>query len=189
MDRFLEGALLQLPVGHSARACPALLASVYLWGVCLSQDEVLVAQEQIFVARALHNIATTLASEHPRKIIHGIQAEVLLSVYFFRAGRFLEGKYHANAANSLAITSGLHQIRSVAGSPSMRHSHETMLPQPMDEIEEGERIAGFWAVYILNNCWSAALRSPASVAFDGPGLRVDTPWPLEIDQYRDVSLK
>lgn len=186
-DRFLKSALLPFPAGHQSRPCTSLLAAVYLWGVCLSQDEALLAQERDYLVLALQLLAHELASDHPDKIMHSIQAEVLLAVYFFRAGRFLEGKYHASAATSLAISSGLHRIRSVTATNSILHTLDDVLPIPMDEVEEAGRIAGFWSVYVLNTCWSAVLRSPPSCAFDSPGLHIDTPWPLEFEQYKNVS--
>ncbi len=40
-----------------------------------------------------------------------MQAELLLAIYFFCLGRYLEGRYHANAAVSLAVSCGLHRIK------------------------------------------------------------------------------
>lgn len=181
--------MLPLPIGHHLRPSPALLSTVYLWGVHLSQVEAFTAHEQVFVSRALHQTANALASVHPHKVIHGIQAEVLLALYFFRAGRFLEGNYHASAAVSLTVSARLHKLRSVHrtnASADVLGAMSTVLPPPADGIEEGERITGFWTVYTLNTCWSAAFRMPPNVAFDAPGEQIDTPWPLELDQYERV---
>jgi hypothetical protein len=121
--------------------------------------------------------------------MHGIQAEVLLSLYFFRAGRFLEGKYHCSAAVSMIMGTRMHKIRSMHDlqMPPYTSLGETIsLPHPADAIEEGERIIGFWTVYALHNCWSSALGSPMPLPFEAHGAQIDTPWPLDVDQYEHV---
>lgn len=57
-------------------------------------------------------------------------------LYFFRAGRFLEGKYHSTAAVSMALSSGMHKIRSMNSMPMLSYSGlgevVTKLPSPID---------------------------------------------------------
>ncbi|TFK75127.1 hypothetical protein BDN72DRAFT_892480 [Pluteus cervinus] len=184
-NKFFERASLPLPLGHIARPCPALLAAAYLWGVCLSQDETLLSQEHDYLSRALQSVAHGLSSDHPDKIMDGIQAEILLSIYFFRKGRFLEGKYHASAATTLAISSGLHRIRSLTDPNSLLQPFEDVLPPAANGEDEAVRIAGFWAVYTTSTCWSAVLRSPCC-AFDSPALQIDTLWPLDPENFQDL---
>lgn len=80
--RFCEDAIRPLPAGHHMRPCPALLSAVYLWGVHISQLGPFLSREQNFLSQALQDSASNLSSNHPRKIIHGIQAEILLSILF-----------------------------------------------------------------------------------------------------------
>jgi len=185
--RFYDSAILPLPIGHYLRPCRALLSAVYLWGVHLSQSEALSSREHIFLERALQDSANNLASNHPQKILHGIQAEVLLCLYFFRTGRFLEGRVHSSAAISLVLSTGMHKIRSMSGVhiPAYSALREpiTMLPPPASVTEEGERIIGFWTVYALHNCWGVALGFPMVLPSKFPGSQIDTPWPLDVNQY------
>jgi hypothetical protein len=64
-----------------------------------------------------------------------------------------------------------------------------VFPQtPQHTVEEGELINGFWTVFSLHKMLSFALNPPASVcgALEAPGLQVDTPWPFESHDYRNV---
>jgi hypothetical protein len=192
--RFRESTLLQLPFGHHSRPSPSLLSAVYLWGVHLSHSEPLLAQEYTFMTRALQHTATDLLGTHPNNIVHNLQAEVLLAYYFFRIGRFLEAKAHTAAAVSLAIGSGFHRIRSSSlfAAPAIGLSSDApiSLPSPQNSIEEGERINGFWTVFMLHKYITVALEPPSSVcgALEAPGIQLDTPWPLDISSYSGVSV-
>lgn len=127
--------------------------------------------------------------------IHAIQAEVLLAQYFYSLGRFLEGQYHANAAVSLALSSGLHRIyprptstasASDNNSSSSSGSGLFDLTPPRDAIELGERVNVFWAVFTIDRCWAAAIGVP-SLLSDSTSARIDTPWPLDTEEYEVVS--
>ncbi|KAK1230850.1 hypothetical protein PQX77_006048 [Marasmius sp. AFHP31] len=115
--------------------------------------------------------------------MHGIQAEVLLSTYFFDIGRVVEGQYHLSTAVSLAIGIGLHQIRSARAGRTA-----TTLPPPRDPVEEGERINAFWAVYTLSSIWGVALGSPSVSVFERNGDTINTPWPLDMADYEQNGL-
>ncbi|KAL0574729.1 hypothetical protein V5O48_007236 [Marasmius crinis-equi] len=119
-----------------------------------------------------------LASPHPKRVIHAIQAEVLLANYFFHTQRMLEGKYRLNTALSLIAGAGLHRIRSANSSrPS------ALLPIPVDSVEEGEMINAFWTVYSMHNVWDSIQPGSGPVVFDRDGQRVDVPWPLDMTDY------
>ncbi|KAJ7320702.1 hypothetical protein DFH08DRAFT_386510 [Mycena albidolilacea] len=172
-SRFRESALLRHPRGHPSRPSPALLWTVYLWGLRLSKQPELIALEPVFLSRALNLAGNGLSGLHPQKVMHTLQAEILVAYYFFASGRFLEGKYHTASAVSLALSSGLHMIRS-ANIPS------SVLPPSQDAIEEGERIHACWAVIILDRSWAAVLGEQAHLEHR---QQIDTPWPLEADDY------
>jgi hypothetical protein len=192
INRFRESALLHVPFGHPSRPSPALLSAVYLWGVHLSHSEPLLAQEYTFMTRALQHAATDLLGAHPNNILHTLQAEILLSYYLFRIGRFLEAKTHAAAAVSLALGCGLQRIRSANLYPpsTIGLSAETpiSLHPASDNVDEGERINGFWAVFMLHKFISVALELPSSVCgtLEAPGMQIDTPWPLDNLSYAEV---
>jgi hypothetical protein len=187
VPRFRESALLALPYGHHSRPSPALLTTVYLWGIHLSRSPSLMDHENTVLSRALQQTANVLSGVHPHRVIHGYQAEILLSYYFFSNGRFLEGKYHVAAAISLAVSSGLHKIRSAEAIPTVRNV-VSPLQSPRDIIEEGERIRGCWTGVILDKCWAVALGSIPNLVYPTEivGAQVDTPWPLETREYEQV---
>ncbi|KZP28644.1 hypothetical protein FIBSPDRAFT_927429 [Athelia psychrophila] len=187
---FRTSASLKFPLGHHFRPSSALMSTVYLLGIYLSPSPTIRAHESAFLSRALRFTSNALAGSHPHKIIHALQSEILLSGYFFATGRLLEGKYHCSAAAALAISCELYKIRSAA--PLSGIIPPTLvgitrpfnLHPPQDSVEEGERIQAFWAVFIMDKCWSVALGSPSHFTdSDALGTRIDTPWPLTCAEY------
>lgn len=158
-------------------------------------------QVQVLLSRAIAGFTDALGSAEPQKHIQALQAEVLLALYFFCVGRFLEGKYHANAAVSLALSCGLDRIRSgeisdnaqapvmssstPLGSGILGTSSAFNLAPSRDTVEEGERINTFWAVFNLDRCWSVATGSQ-TMLYDDTNLGIDTPWPLDMERYEQV---
>jgi hypothetical protein len=181
-----------LPLGHPYRPSPALLSAVYLWGLHLSRSGALRDHESTFRSRALQRSSNALSGSHPQMFLHALQAEVLLAYYFFRNGRFLEGKYHSSAAASLAISGGFNKIRSTRDflyPADIVGDRSPSLPPPRDAVDEGERINGFWAALVLDKCWSVALGSPSNFTDDDLlGTRIDTPWPLDYEGYEQVHI-
>lgn len=163
---------------------PALLNAIFLWGACFSSDATLLAQEQAFLSLATQSLATSLLqppTDNHNLLVQVLQAEVLISAYFFSRGRILEGQYHCGAAVSLALSCGLHQVRSSpppAGDTASSSITTSMLPVARDRIEENERIDAFWTVYNLEKCWAAALGFQVQLTDAGP-LQINTPWPME----------
>jgi len=154
----------------------------------------MVSYHDILLTRALKHTATDIAnlSQRPGSVLHIIQAEVLLANYFFRNGQFLEAKCHSGVAVSLTLGCGLHKIRSsqpVSQYPiGVIANTTTSLHQTPDDVEEGERINGFWTVLILHKTLAVALDPPTNVcgALEAPGIQIDTPWPLNIESYKEV---
>jgi len=61
------------------------------------------------------------------------------------------------------------------------------LQEPRDQIEEGERINAFWAVFVMDRCLAVMLGPPLVISdMDAPGMHIDTPWPLEMETYERV---
>jgi hypothetical protein len=170
-------------------AYSALLNAIYMWGAHLSSDG---QHELYFKQKALSFVASVLT---PKSFLLTIQAEVLLSHFFFRTGHFLEARAHTATAVALALGGGLHQIRSLnhPDTPVIEIAEENdqgiHLRAPADAIEEGERINGFWAVFVLQKNLSVALEPAVGVCgvFETNGMQIDTPWPLEMDDYRQVQ--
>ncbi|KAJ6507736.1 hypothetical protein C8R47DRAFT_1236280 [Mycena vitilis] len=187
--RFRASAILKLPLGHPARPSPAVLCAVYLWGMHLSRSEPLVSYETVFIRRAQQHISTELSeSAHPIHRVHTIQAHVLLATYFLRNKQFLEAEFHTNGAVTLALGYHLHKIRSSRpSSPPLIGAAaftEVFREPPRDDVEEGERIRGFWAVVFTQNSLVMTLRTANNVGIlDSPSIKIDTPWPLDMEDY------
>jgi hypothetical protein len=164
----------------NSRPSLALLTTVYLWGLKLAPVDTFAAYEPVFLSRAIQNVASALGTAHPHRAKHAVQAELLLSNYFFWTGRFLEGKYHGGAAVSIAISIGSHRTRS------------SQLPNPnpiIDQVEEGELINGFWSVYLNDACWGVSMNVPSGIPDQkAPNARIDAPWPLDMTQYERVRV-
>lgn len=192
---FHHSALVAQPFGHPRRPTPALLTTVYLWGAHLSQPKLLQVDEHALLIRALHHVATDTLGGHPKRILHTIQANILLATYFFRTARFLEAKDHLGSAVSLMLAVQMHQQRS-SQSPSwaLLGITDEMSPvyhqnSPQSTVEEGEQINGFWAVLSLHKMISFALDPAGSIcsALEVTSLQVDTPWPFDSCDYRNVN--
>lgn len=169
------------PPGHPSRPSPALSFAVYLWGANLSRDASLMAHESAYLNRAAQEIAVNLSGNHPRKIIEGVQADVLLAYYFFFKARFSEGKYYVTSAVSTTLAAGLHRL------PPARSTSNTalMILPARDAVEEAERIIGIWTVLALDKAWAVALdETPNLVTLNGKhDTQIDIPWPLDMEDY------
>ncbi|KAJ6612333.1 hypothetical protein B0H10DRAFT_2052513 [Mycena sp. CBHHK59/15] len=174
VGRFRSSTLLRLPFGHAARPSPALLCAVYLWGVHLSRSQPLISYEAVFIRRAQQHISTELSdSAHPSHRIHTIQAHA---------------EFHMNGAVTLSLGYHLHKIHSSRPSSppllSVPGLIEVFPNPPRDEVEEGERINAFWAVFCLQTNLIVAVRPANSLGMlESPGLEIDTPWPLDMADY------
>ncbi|KAF7319168.1 Zn(2)-C6 fungal-type domain-containing protein [Mycena chlorophos] len=168
-------------------ASPALLDAVCLWGAHVTQAG---PAESQFLAAALRSASTSISHAHtPVAILQALQAHVLLAAFLFRVGRVVEGRYHASLAVSIVMGAGMWRIRSSraqgAGHSDAGFAAHSVdeLPPAVTEIEEGERIDGFWAVVALNATWARAPSMPiAPQSFDYS--LVDTPWPVDRGQYQ-----
>ncbi|KAF9454307.1 hypothetical protein P691DRAFT_845205 [Macrolepiota fuliginosa MF-IS2] len=189
-----SAALTQHPFGHHARPTPALLTTVYLWGAHILSPTPSQVDESTLLIRALHYVVTDTLGTHPKRMLHTLQAEVLLASYFFRTGRFLEAKARLGSAVSLVLSSNMHRLRSTHYPPFMLigiNNDMPVFPQsPQGITEEGEQINGFWAVFTLHKLISFALDPSGGVcgALEAPGLQIDTPWPFDIHDYRNGYL-
>ncbi|KAJ6601128.1 hypothetical protein DFH09DRAFT_1126923 [Mycena vulgaris] len=157
--RFRHDALLPHPIGHHSRPSPPLLTAVYLIGIALSDSTAWRTHGKIFLSRALSALPISLSGLHPRKGVHALQAEILLSNYFYASGRFLEGQYHTTAAASLTVSNIL--------------------------LKTGAAVASLWPITVesLDACWSGIIldKSWAVALAMNPNLNcemiLDLPWP------------
>ncbi|ESK90422.1 ectomycorrhiza-upregulated binuclear zinc transcription factor [Moniliophthora roreri MCA 2997] len=159
ISTFLAGVMHPFSPVHAS----GLLSVVHLLGFYFSKSSTALndadSKENILLSRAV-----SATAQNRIHVVHSIQAEVLLSTYYFSSGRILEGQYHLNTAMSIAVGAGYHKMQ-----PSSR---------------DDERTHAFWTVYTLNNCWDVVLQSSSSVLFGLEGEDIETPWP---GQFKDQN--
>lgn len=164
-----------------------LLNATFLWGSVLSNEHY---NEPLYLSRVLQYLPKAY-EERPLNCLHILQTEILLANYFFYAGKFVEARKHLSSAVSIVLTYKMHKIRSAHEYLSRMLELTdlgTSLPHPSDSIEEGERIYGFWWVYILDKSWSTALNVESLLVEDGsPATRIEVPWPLAPELWQSVS--
>lgn len=173
-------------MGDPRRPLDSLLATVYLFGCLFSDNPAWQARSPEYLAQALQSTGLPgLAGNHPQKVLHTIQAEVLLANYFFSAGRLLEGRYHVSTAMSLCVGSGLNKIRS----PDLMmtiDNHNDLFPKANGPVEVGERIMAWWVTLSLDQGWAAAFE--INSYNDLIIAETETPWPLRVEDYLRVSV-
>ncbi|KAJ6488801.1 hypothetical protein C8R45DRAFT_1213458 [Mycena sanguinolenta] len=194
-QRFYDSALQLFALGDERRPSPSLLYTAYLWGAHLSRSQPLLSSERVFLKRAQRHISTEISTHtNSTRLVHTIQAQVLLSTYLLRSKRFLEAEFYANGAATVALGHQLHRIRSsrpltlpLLGTPQV----EFYPTPPAGAIDEGERIRAFWAVGCLQSQLNLSLdaASASFCIFESPGASgIDTPWPLDIEDYENGVL-
>lgn len=162
----------------------------------LSPAAFLAQHEQTYLTHALLSLPHTLSSPAPQQRVYALQAEMLLALYLLTSGRLLEGRYHAAAAVSIAVSSRLH--KNPAGRESGTENlglgiFHLALPgaadpaAPRDAAEEQEGIDVFWTAFVMDRCWSVALGSSAVLSEDSPATQIDTPWPRGPDVHGQVA--
>ncbi|KZT71081.1 hypothetical protein DAEQUDRAFT_666500 [Daedalea quercina L-15889] len=189
VPRFLQ-RMSALSLSTAPKHASTLINAVYLLGAYFSTDPNLQNLQSDLLADTLQDLSAALIELNPPAIIDVLQAEILLTYYFFSNSRTVEGVYHIDAASAIVLASKLHQIRSgrysaVAGGHASRYD----LAPPVDAIEEGQRINAFWVVFILDRNWSKALgRTPVLTDDESKGTGIDTPWPRSIETYESNPL-
>ncbi|KAF7359771.1 hypothetical protein MVEN_00701900 [Mycena venus] len=179
-------------LSEDRRPSSALRYAVYLWGAHLSQSPSLLCFESVFLNRARQHISTEISADmHSTQLLHAIQALVLLATYLLRVKRLLEAEFYANGAATLVLGHHLHKIRSMHPAPplpllAVPDFTEVYPSAPSaSTVEEGERIRAFWAVACLQTHLNFSLNTAKSAfsILDFASGEIDTPWPLEIEDY------
>ncbi|TCD69621.1 hypothetical protein EIP91_006846 [Steccherinum ochraceum] len=161
---------------------PVLLYVVHLVGLVTLQEPQLKEQEPHILSYLTQALSAAVSNVQSGMLLYLLQAEVLLSNYFFHHDRRLEGGYHITAAVSIVLSTNLHQFDwSGAAQPASGAYH---LPHPADTVEQGERINAFWTVFNLDRCWAVSLGSQSALArIDLLSSHILTPWPLDMSDY------
>ena len=104
-------------------------------------------------------------------------------------GRFIEGRYHLNAAVSLSISLGLHRLNIISSpliglSVSNIEAPNFALSLVEDMSELHERVLLFWSVLTMDRSWSSALRMTGFLGEgEVPNSEIETTWALTIPNY------
>lgn len=137
-------------------------------------------------------VGQALTDASAQDIIQIIQAHALLAVHLCDTCLVLEGHVHVDSAAALAIRIGLHQLRGTTPWTPPESYLDTIaiaLPEPLDAVEEGERIRAFWTAFCFDRAYAVLLGVPSLIrSADEEDARIDTPWPLDMAIYEQVSL-
>lgn len=161
-----------------------LRQAVYLWGIHLSQRPDVTAYENMYLDRAVRSVVAALAvaQQQPATALYALQAEILLAYYFLTCNRLVEGQHHTSGAVSLAFVLSLHKIE--PGRPM-----GGVLPPPADGVEERERVQAWWQTFVLEKCWTSAMKTPSVIdESKGSASVIDTPWAPIVDTHGRVRL-
>lgn len=191
IPHFRHSAL--LPEGHRDKPHKGLLSIVQLLGHHLRREQNKKShdsQEHTFLSLAVLHQPNIISSSHPNKVVHAIQAEILLGMYFYHAFRPSTAKYHLNAALAMALAAGAHKICNY-DTTLLQYPAGKDLDEERHRIMEGEKINGFWVALSLNVCLAVALHSPIDeillLQTQMSSFSIDTPWPMDIQSYATVS--
>ncbi|KAJ3883150.1 hypothetical protein F5051DRAFT_499939, partial [Lentinula edodes] len=193
IPHFRHSAL--LPEGHRDKPHKGLLSIVQLLGHHLRREQNKKfhdSQEHTFLSLAILHQPNIISSSHPNKVVHAIQAEILLGMYFYHTSRPSTAKYHLNAALAMALAAGAHKICNY-DTTLFQYPAGKDLEEERHRIMEGEKINGFWVALSLNVCLVVALHSPIDEVLllqtQVSNLSIDTPWPMDIQSYATSIVK
>ncbi|KAG5649418.1 hypothetical protein H0H81_003981, partial [Sphagnurus paluster] len=169
---------------------PALTYAIYLWGYHFSPSSSTASHREQSLKRAKYFLSEDLTGPHPHKVLHTIQAEVLLAHYYLSMGNVQESSRHAGGALGLALGAGLHRSTgdgtaassyTVVTSPGFISrrmlSSTSSLGKSGDNIDRSQYIDAFWAVYTINVYLTVIQGLGAMYSLDSH--TVDVPWPIE----------
>ncbi|KAL5513545.1 hypothetical protein ACEPAH_3944 [Sanghuangporus vaninii] len=180
-----------LPNRHPSRPHLALCCMVYTWAIRIHNTEDLKQFESLYLQRTISLLqnASHVGHEGRNEIcdLHVLQAEVLLAQYYYCLGHILRARYHTSAAVSLTYIHGLERSRFTGD--TQRVSLDSGLsasrfrePPLRGDIESTERARLFWAVFVLDTCWSAAMKMPCLLSDNvESGTQINTPWSIQTD--------
>ncbi|WVQ95964.1 hypothetical protein IAU59_003063 [Kwoniella sp. CBS 9459] len=184
VPRFM--ASLTLP--PAKRPHPCLLYSMYTLASRVSTSPPIRSLEPHFYSIASRQLEESIG--HADRLLDATRASTLLAIYKYSKARYHEGWMMTGQAARLALSCGLHQIRSSVWKPSsilmenseligmMRH-RSYVIPAAKDAVEHGERIWTFWSIYTTDRCGSISTQWPPAINDED----VCTPFPRPLYEY------
>ncbi|OCB87834.1 hypothetical protein A7U60_g4967 [Sanghuangporus baumii] len=178
-----------LPTRHPSRPHLALCCMVYTWAIRIHNTEDLKQFESLYLQRTISSLQNASHGGHEGRNemcdLHVLQAEVLLAQYYNCLGHILRARYHTSAAVTFTYIHGLEGSRStgdaqrVSFDSGLSASRFRGLPLRGD-LASTERAHLFWAVFVLDTCWSAALKMPCLLSDNvESGTQINTPWSIQ----------
>jgi hypothetical protein len=152
---------------------PPVFNAAALWGYHL-QGGADISLQKALLSQVLDEIMSSLAkSELAHEVI---VATSLVALHLYTNGRLLEGKYHADAAASLCVASGLHQLPPPTSGSRLS---PTCPSGPSDSDQQ--RI--FWNTFELG-CWSIITGTHNPLLSHGDFKNtISTPWIAEVSYF------
>ncbi|KAF7307568.1 hypothetical protein MIND_00551600 [Mycena indigotica] len=174
-EQVYNASMLSVPINHHSRPTPALTSAIYLAAISISPSPSLKMHEAVFRTRALSSVSNALAGLHPKRVLHALQAEVILAWYFYGVGKLLEGLYHTATAVSLGVTSDIYSMRNGHVRPG------AMLLADSDADGE-EHVNACWEIVVLDRAWSVVMNTLPN--WTNP---IETPWPgTKVSEMTDI---
>ncbi|KDQ11069.1 hypothetical protein BOTBODRAFT_465038 [Botryobasidium botryosum FD-172 SS1] len=169
----LEASLRTLPPDHSD-IHPAFLNAILL-NACLYSRDSLRRLEPVFLARTRRALADSLGLA--TGLFDFLRASALLGMYYYWAGRNIEGHHYLSGTMRFALACGLHEITSLETATT-----GSLLSPARDLVEVGERINLFWMLYANDRAGSMLNRLPVAM----PDKIIKTMYPYPLVYYETV---
>ncbi|KAG8901291.1 hypothetical protein FRC01_009887 [Tulasnella sp. 417] len=156
----------------------------------------LVRLENHFLARARKAQNDSLA--WCDRLMDNLKGSCLITGYFIKRGRYVEGHYHQSGASRLALSCGLHQIVSPIFDPDVQpplppalagQEMTILLPPPANQIELADRIMCFWGIYLRDKVASIVTGSPPGLNEEQDGIIAVLPRPAAEYETDDLRLE
>ncbi|WVR07980.1 hypothetical protein IAU60_005023 [Kwoniella sp. DSM 27419] len=184
VPRFM--ASLTLP--PAKRPHPCVLYSMYTMASRVSTSPSIRTLEPHFYSIAAKQLEESIANAD--RLLDATRASTLLAIYKYSKARYHEGWMMTGQAARLAISCGLHQIKSSVWKPPitteetadlsgiMRH-RSYVVPPAKDPVEHGERIWSLWTIYATDRCGAISTQWPPAM----PDEVIHTPFPKPLHEY------
>lgn len=153
IPKFLASLCLPSTSEHSPH--PALVDAMCLAACALSRKPAFRRHEPYLLSQTRKHLAESLAQAD--RLFDFVRASAILARYLTFRGRHLEGYSTISTCAQFAIACRLHKITSRVWTESSLWSlsQGSLLAPPMDSVELGERINGFWQVFVLERAFTS----------------------------------
>ncbi|KAG8928863.1 hypothetical protein FRC01_005257 [Tulasnella sp. 417] len=161
------------------------------FGVELPRLAELPQLEEHFLRRARQALVDSLSFSD--RLMDFLRGSVLVTLYLYLRGRYLEGYHIHCGAARLALSCGLHRIEShvfdeitrgrapLAGGPSIM-----LLKPPANQIDLAERITTFWMIYLCDKMSSVCAGFIGALPDEGSAIdAIRTVFPRRIEEYEE----